>query len=731
MFKQQWLMVLIVLSCLGMLNAQTYKGRRIGISSDGNIHDKDDFGASAFSIAIVKCAGAKLVHHDYNCHIGGTTKRGEKEMTDSVLGAATLYFGDTSMCFDDQHAREAAIASIAAQINQSTAEDMFYYCVGGPMHVPWEGIMAARPEKRQYCVAITHSPWNNKHSHNTKTWKDIETSGVKTVYITNQNKRLNSKQGWEWMKTSEDEKIRWLYTRMIKFGDVSDAGLAYYAVTGDEHGTPGKLKALFENPVLSKTYRQEAPVKCLFMGNWADPTVCKLGDTYYLTSNNDHYVPSVMVFTSKDLRRWEPLTYACPSVGQGPATDIAAYDGKLYIYGGGGNGAWAMVAEPPFTQWSERINMEPLSPHGIDAGHVADENGNRYLHTNQGKALKISKDGLKAVTAPEVVYPGWEIPDSLDIECVCLESPKLLKRGDWYYLVSAAGGTAGPATSHMCIVARSKHVLGPWENSPTNPMIWTESAEETWWTKGHGTLIEGPDGHWYCIYHGYAPHQRSFGRCTLISPIAWTEDDWPVLAAEWPEGWEDTIDVNWPLGDEFDGETLTQQWQALDKLKPERYGFADGSLVVDALEVEHPGLSYPISVNPKHLSYEIETEVTLTGDVTAGLILYYNKHAYVSFGLSHEGKLHKQIQRSQSERRGPSETLACPHRTVKLKLKNDRQDVSIYYADEAGDWVKLERSYDISGFQHNFFGGFISVRPGLFTIGKGKASFAYFRYRGF
>jgi beta-xylosidase len=313
------------------------------------------------------------------------------------------------------------------------------------------------------------------------------------------------------------------------------------------------------------------PVKPLMMGNWADPTVTKLGDTYYLTSNNDRYVPSVMVFSSQDLQHWEPQGYACPNEGQGPATDIAAYGDKLYIYGGGGMGAWAMVAEAPFRTWSPRINMAPLAPHGIDAGHVADDEGNRYLYTNQGKMLKISRDGLQAETAPQVVYDGWPIPDRIAIECICLESPKLFKRGEYYYMVSAVGGTAGPATSHMAVVARAKQVTGPWENAPANPLIWTQDAAEDWWSKGHATLIEGPNGNWFAIYHGYPHGQRSLGRCTLISPVTWTQHGWPAVAETWPSGWEGPVGVNWPMSDTFDGTTLGIQWQSLGQFQPDRY----------------------------------------------------------------------------------------------------------------------------------------------------------------
>jgi len=66
-------------------------------------------------------------------------------------------------------------------------------------------------------------------------------------------------------------------------------------------------------------------------------------------------------------------------------------------------------------------------------------------------------------------YSGWPIPRQWTIECFCMEGPKLVKRKEYYYLTVAEGGTAGPATSHMVVSARSKSPLGPWENSPFNP----------------------------------------------------------------------------------------------------------------------------------------------------------------------------------------------------------------------------------------------------------------------
>jgi beta-xylosidase len=78
----------------------------------------------------------------------------------------------------------------------------------------------------------------------------------------------------------------------------------------------------------------------------------------------------------------------------------------------------------------------------------------------------------------------------------------------------------------MIVSARSKSIHGPWENSPWNPIARALSAQERWWSKGHGTLVEGPDRRWYLVYHAYEKGFLTLGRQTLLEPVEWTADGW-------------------------------------------------------------------------------------------------------------------------------------------------------------------------------------------------------------
>src|SRR3546814_778282 len=132
--------------------------------------------------------------------------------------------------------------------------------------------------------------------------------------------------------------------------------------------------------------------------------------------------------------------------------------------------------------------------------------------------------GVQTCALP--IYP-WHYPEDWVVESFSPEGPKIMQRGDYYYLITAVGGTAGPPTGHMVIAARSRSLDGPWENDPANPLVRTVSAAEKWWSRGHATVFEGPGGKWWTVYHGYENGYWTLGRQTLLAPVTWSDDGWP------------------------------------------------------------------------------------------------------------------------------------------------------------------------------------------------------------
>ena len=429
-----------------------------------------------------------------------------------------------------------------------------------------------------------------------------------------------------------------------------------------------------------------------------------------------------MIWESKDLLNWKPLAYARADSGTGLAPDIAYVDRTYYLYC---EKTTPLTAKSPAGPWTEHPHIEGSV--GIDPGHVQGLDGKRYLYSSKGYLATLKDDGLSYHWLPKKVYDGWAIPDDQAYTLLHLESPKLFYKDGYYYMISAQGGTFGVAGGHMAVAARSKYPVGPWENSPYNPMIRMHDRDEPYWGVGHATVFEGPKGNWFALYHGYKANYRLLGRNTLLSPVKWTDDKWPVVADKWPAGFsEDAVKINLPMSDEFDSDTLGLQWQSPIKYDLSRYSFANGKLIAQGAG-KTIGHSYPLTINNGSVSYEIETEVNLNGADYAGLVIYYSSKVYVGFGIGSNGFVSKETL-AGTRRKLPTRKYKHSKKSVRLKIINEKSDVRFYFQKNDGAWQFVESSEDIGGMDDNGFLQNSSMRPGLFVVGNGSASFDYFRY---
>ena len=416
---------------------------------------------------------------------------------------------------------------------------------------------------------------------------------------------------------------------------------------------------------------------CIFSGDYPDPSILRDGNDFYITHSSFTYFPALLIWHSTDLLTWEPVVR---TVIDGDysiyAPDLCKVNGKYYIYYPTSSGEnYVVTADKIEGPWSNPIKLDVS---GIDPGHIMDENGNRYLYTNNGFVTPLTPDGLAAAGERQKVYDGWEYPSDWETEGMWLESPKLLRHGDWYYLVTAEGGTAGPVTSHMCVVARSKSVLGPWENSPYNPMVHTYSGDEAWWSKGHGTLVDDADGNWYIVYHAYRNSYHTLGRSSIIESVVWTEDGWPVLAQEDGALWENGgLQEDYGYLRDFNNPLMWARWNG---------GFLDGVLWTTTAIDE---------------SYEITAQFSVPEDGEAGLYLFYNEEAY--FGTT-----------------GTAPDLA-------IRIRNEKNVATLWVKGADGQWKQEIAGTDVSSYHHNNYKGFFALRPAYML--NGGATLKSFDYK--
>ncbi len=462
----------------------------------------------------------------------------------------------------------------------------------------------------------------------------------------------------------------------------------------------------------------------LLVGDYSDPTIVRVGSDYYMTHSTNQYAPSLLIWHSTNLRDWQPVGFALDCCdGDVWAPEIVHYNDLFYIYytvSGRNKVITSRRIEGP---WNAPIDLEV--PH-IDPGHVVDSDGRRYIYLSGGNMIGLSDDGLRTVGEMKKAYDGWPIPVEWRIEGIAEEGPKLFWRDGWCYLVTAQGGTAGPSTSHMAVVARSKSALGPWENSPRNPLIRTHSRNEQWWSRGHGTIIDSPTGDWFVVYHAYLNGYVTLGRSTLIQQILWTPDGWPSIE----ESQEELLklsDIREPspisLSDDFDQLSLKWQWRFFGEFDRSRFKLESGELVLNAQGTSLLQDSAPLCMMPRDRAYEVEVEIEIDAGVAqAGLMLFYDRRCFTGLAVSDHGvrlQLH-----GHGELAIPSQGL----RTATLKLVNDHHEIDFWAKLGGSDWIKIRRGLDTAGWNHNTLGGFMSLRPSLYCSGEGSARFKHFRY---
>ena len=469
----------------------------------------------------------------------------------------------------------------------------------------------------------------------------------------------------------------------------------------------------------------------IMAGDHPDPSILKDGDDYYMTFSSFDAYPGLVIWHSRDLVNWQPIGPALfKNVGSVWAPDLVKHNGRYYIYFPGispNRSNYVIWADDIRGPWSAPIDLKLTR---IDPGHAVGPDGKRYLLLSAGELVQLSDDGLSTVGAPKKIYDGWKYPDEWIVEGFAQEGPKIIHRGDYYYMVLAEGGTAGPATGHMVVAARSTSIEGPWENSPYNPILRTKSSAERWWSKGHGTLVEDRAGKWWMVYHAYENGFYTLGRQTLLEPIEWTADGWfraagadPASPIVKPAG--DAGPHGFAFSDDFSRPRMGVQWSfyAGDEADRNRYRYENGALVLKG-KGSGPADSSPLwFVNGDH-AYEMEVEIDADRNASAGLLVFYSRKLYAGLGFSDRNlRLHLY---------GMDRTSAKPAglgQHAWIRLRNDRHIVTLHFSADGKRWEKFDRAIEVSGYHHNVAYDFLSLRPALYASGEGEVRFKNFKYR--
>lgn len=321
-------------------------------------------------------------------------------------------------------------------------------------------------------------------------------------------------------------------------------------------------------------------------GFYPDPSICAVGDDFYLVNSTFAYFPGIPIMHSKDLAHWEQIGNACDRESQLPLGDtghsrglfaptIRYHEGTFYIictnvsYGGN----FIITAQNPAGPWSEPHYIEGAD--GIDPSLFFDEDGTCYYIGTHPNPAGCQYDGDWYIWIQELDIENMKLVGEVHNvwngamrNIIWPEGPHLYKIGECYYIMHAEGGT-GP--DHAVTVCRSKNVYGPYENNFCNPILTHRHLGRKYpiCYVGHADLVKTINDEWYMVMLAVRPLEgyTTMGRETFLARVEW-ENDWPVVNPGVGR-LTDTVEINLPKWTAYTAESNEYVFSTMGQLPPE------------------------------------------------------------------------------------------------------------------------------------------------------------------
>jgi len=514
---------------------------------------------------------------------------------------------------------------------------------------------------------------------------------------------------------------------------------------------------------MSRTFRNP-----ILAGCYPDPSICRVGDDYYLVNSTFEYFPGLPIFHSRDLIHWQQIGHILDRPSQLPLQGVRA-SGGLYaptirfsngvfyvintlVDGKTKSGNFIVTATDPAGPWSEPFWLDEAP--GIDPSLFFDDDGRVWYVGNRMAAqsqyqghteIWLQELDLKSMHLVGETYVLW---DGALKKAIWAESPHIYKVNELYYLMIAEGGTAH---NHAVTIARSETVTGPYESNPCNPILTHRhlGLDYPIVGTGHADLVETQTGEWWMVCLAMRPYGGYFynlGRETFLVPLRW-EEGWPIvnpgvgkveielLAPDLPEHLWDEL----PARDEFDGPSLAFHWNSLRTnsdnfaVLTKRPGYLRLYLRSERLSEEtNPSF---IGRRQQHARFQAETALEFIPEQNeyAGLALIQNHNFYYLFIIT---RTIQPVIRLIRRAHGTEEILAeqtIHAQRINLKVEAHEQSYNFYFAEQPGEWRALAENVDGRILSTPVAGGFVGAYISMYASSNGQpstnhADFDWFEY---
>ena len=528
----------------------------------------------------------------------------------------------------------------------------------------------------------------------------------------------------------------------------------------------------------------------------SDPCICRKGNDYYMAVSSFEWFPGIPVYHSKDLKNWELYTHVLtddsvvdlkklPSAKGiwAPCLTYCEEEDLFYVVYGVMNSMnaryfdvdnYLITAKDIKGPWSEPVYIHSSR---FDASILHDDDGRKYIvslewETREGYEkpgaicmVEYSPEKKEIIGYPKRIWSGGT-------DRGCIEAPHLTKRGDYYYIMCAEGGTG---YGHSVTMGRAKNVWGPYEGDPTNPILTSIpgdfyerhdpdhlkpkyfNPESVLQKSGHGSYVETQLGEVYMVHltsRPFVPELRcTLGRETAIQKMKWTDDGWlrmyddSNLAKEYveesklPEYKVSQI----PNFDDFDGEELGLQYYA-PRISPSSFADVKARPGYVRIRGQESRCSLnKVSILARKLTSvyaTVTTKMEFKPEVhqhSAGLIMYYDNMNYIylrkyyseTLGQSALSVIHLENGEKTEFLNTRIPVDECP---IYLRLKVEGRKSYFEWSYDGEVYNKIGKVFDTTKFSDEYckYGEFTGTFVGLTcadrVLHKHYADFDFFNY---
>ena len=492
-----------------------------------------------------------------------------------------------------------------------------------------------------------------------------------------------------------------------------------------------------------------------------DPSVCRVGDDFYLVTSSFEYFPGLPIYHSRDLINWQQIGHCLTRDSQLPLHNVPAsgglfapslryHDGLFYVIctnvSAGGN--FYCTATNPAGPWSEPIWVDIKS---IDPDIFWDEDGKTYFVTQGDEGIRVTEIDVKTgkvIGAERLVWGGvgGRFP----------EAPHIYKKDGFYYLLLGEGGTE---YMHGATIGRSKNIYGPYESCPLNPILTHANRigqSNPIQGVGHADLVQAQDGSWWMVFLGFrVTHKWAYyhilGRETFLAPVDWPKGGWPQVNGNGTVSLEMKVPTlplhpfqKEPLRVDFERDKLGFEWQYLRNPIRENYSLAEkkGYLKISASPYTLNETEAVSLICRRQTEHDFSVTTLLEFDSSndneeAGFTLIQNNTHHYDLLLKRSGEktiVQLRVHVGSLSYIAAEETVS--NNQILFRIKGTPSQYAFYFADPQSSEYKELGRLDTRYLSTEVAGGFTGVMIGLYTssngkVSKAKAYFDWFDYETF